>query len=478
MNKLAHPSFVVNPAFVPLFECKDRYLLVWGGRGSSKSVSMATKMVYRCLTESYFKCIMIRKVKDTVKDSIYEEIKQQIIRLGLEEFFQFKTSPLEIMCKLNGNVFLARGLDEPDKIKSIKDPTCAIYEEANQIDLQDFMVVTTSIRTTRADYLQEILLFNPETRGNYEEFWLYKMFFEGYEEKGKSFRGTINIELDDRTIESSYTVHHSTYKDNQFLDEQFFAFLENLKKAQPYYYTVWALGYWGNKTVEGRAYKDFTLANAKKKPYNQELPLHITFDFNTAPYMTLLVFQGFGKDLWQIDEICPSTPHNNTHATCKKLAAKYADHKTSVFVYGDPAGKAKSTKLEEGKNDYTIIEDALKEYKPRLRIASRAPNVQKRIEFINALFRGEIQDCSFTLHSDCPKTIADYQNVVEDADGTKLKKVVTDKESGLRFERYGHTSDAGDYLVCEYFKQEYEDYQKRSKGQAHSPNRQVSTKVY
>jgi PBSX family phage terminase large subunit len=478
MNKLPHPSFVVNPAFVPLFENKDRYLLVWGGRGSSKSVSMATKMVYRCLTENYFKCIMIRKVKDTVKDSIYEEIKQQIIRLGLEEFFQFKTSPLEIVCKLNGNVFLARGLDEPDKIKSIKDPTCAIYEEANQIDLQDFNYVTTSIRTTRADYLQEILLFNPETKGSYQDFWIYKMFFEGHEEKGNSFRGTINIELDDRTIESFYTVHHSTYKDNQFLDEQFFAFLENLKKTQPYYYTVWALGQWGNKTVEGRAYKDFTLGNTKHKNYNPSLPLHITFDFNTAPYMTLLVFQGIGKDLWQIDEICPQTPHNNTSATCKKFAQKYSTHGNIVYVYGDPAGKAKSTKLEEGKNDYTIIEDALKDYRPKLRVASKAPNVQKRIEFINALFRGEIPNCSLTLHPDCAKTIADFQNVVEDADGTKLKKMVTNKESGLRYEQYGHTSDAVEYIVCEYLESEYEAFLKKSKGQIGSVRQGVSDKVY
>ena len=155
---------IVNKHFIPLLNNKDRYVIMYGGRGSSKSNFEAKKLIYRCLTENYFRHILIRNTYATIKDSSYQTIKDIIFELGLQELFEFKLQPLEIHC-INGNCFLARGCDDTQKIKSVKDPTGAWWEEDIPSEA-DFITVTTSIRTTKADFLQETFTINPEVERN------------------------------------------------------------------------------------------------------------------------------------------------------------------------------------------------------------------------------------------------------------------------------------------------------------------------
>ena len=44
---------IINDSFIPLIDNTDRYLILWGGRGSSKSDFTAKKLIYRCITEKY-----------------------------------------------------------------------------------------------------------------------------------------------------------------------------------------------------------------------------------------------------------------------------------------------------------------------------------------------------------------------------------------------------------------------------------------
>jgi len=46
----------------------------------------------------------------------------------------------------------------------------------------------------------------------------------------------------------------------------------------------------------------------------------------------------------------------------------------------------------------------------------------------------------------CRNLIRDLEFVKEDATGHKLKEKVKDKNTGQTYEKYGHTSDALDYL--------------------------------
>jgi len=152
------------------------------------------------------------------------------------------------------------------------------------------------------------------------------------------------------------------------LPDSFVAQLLELQRTNPYYYTIYALGKWGNKTSEGNFYKLFKrLKNARPDNecmYNPNLPLCLTFDFNVHPYVTLNIHQVVGKRATQIDEICLPTPDNRTDLACRKFAARYAAHTAGVWVYGDPAGLHEDTRTEKGYNDFIIIMNELKAFRP------------------------------------------------------------------------------------------------------------------
>jgi len=339
MPTINFPPFdqIVNPKFAPLFENQDRYILSWGGRNGSRSSSWAIILIYRCLLHKYFRCILIRKTFASIKDSQWQTIKDFVEDLGLSSLFTFKVSPLEIVC-VNDNKFICRGMDKVEKLKSLKDYTCAWYEEGNQITEKDFITVTTTIRSLQADFLQEIFTFNPETEEHYEDFWLWKKFFQGHSEFNFRHKTVTTFKLHGikKVVESWYTSQHSTYKDNRYLDDEQIAIVEELKEANPYYYTVFTLGHWGNKEVSDKFWKGFNrIRHVKDDIYlDIEKPIHIVFDENVNPYPALQIWQ-FDEidevikndrvitpkkiDVRQVHEICLTNPNNKLKKVAREL---------------------------------------------------------------------------------------------------------------------------------------------------------------
>ena len=149
-------KYLINESFIPLVENRDRVLILKGGRGSSKSDFVAKKLIYRCLSERFFRCIVIRSQYNTLQASCYQNLKDLIIQLGLSELFTFRLQPLNIEC-VNGNSFLFRGCDDTNTIKSVKDPSCCWWEEDIPNE-DDWITVTSSIRTLKTEYIQEVLV--------------------------------------------------------------------------------------------------------------------------------------------------------------------------------------------------------------------------------------------------------------------------------------------------------------------------------
>jgi len=453
---------MVNEPFHDLLENHDRYILLWGGRGSGKTDSTQKKIIIRLLTAPYFKGVLVRKVYDTIKESQYEGIKNEIYNMGLESLFKFTVSPLSIKC-INGNRILARGLDKAEKIKGIDNPSFVWYEEGNDMTEDDFNTVTTTIRSKKADYLQEIFSFNPETEEpNFTDFWIYKKFFSHTNEK--TFRSSTEVEVEIggeiQSITYAYTSIHSTYKDNPHLPPVTKATYEDFKRTNPYYYTVYTLGLWGNKEVGSRFYKTFTMASVKKLKYNDRLPLHISLDENVNPYLTLTMHQihqdhNGGFIAKQIGEICLRSPNNTLRATCEEFSRQYANHTEGLFIYGDRTSKKQDTKLEKGENFFTLVRNYLIKFNPSERLPGRNPGVKSRGEFINQVIAGKIEGAAIEIGDTCTNSIADFLYLKEAADGLKFKEKTTDKVSKVRYEKYGHCSDANDYLYCEIFKPQF-----------------------
>lgn len=457
---------IVNEHFIPIINNKDRYVIMYGGRGSSKSNFEAKKLIYRCLTENYFRHILIRNTYATIKDSSYQTIKDIIFELGLQELFEFKLQPLEIHC-INGNCFLARGCDDTQKIKSVKDPTGAWWEEDVPSEA-DFITVTTSIRTTKAEYLQETFTINPETEGNYQDHWFWKRFFKGNSEL--SYRDVTIMkdvpvfnhdtkQYEFRDVDLPFTVHHSNYTHNKWIPAEFIAFLMDLKLKNPYYWEVYCNGKWGNKQLGGRFYKNFDLGkNTLNYQYNESLPLHISFDFNVNPYVSLSVWQQEGKRCYLIDEIAMEYPKNKTSDTCREFTRRFNAHKGGLFVYGDPSGKQDGTKNEAGYNDYKIIQNELDKFRPVLRVFNAHPPVKLRGDFINSIFAENFDDCFVYIYENSVYLKNDLLFGLEDSDGTKLKQKVKG-EDGRSYEKHHHFSDNMDYYLCYTLQESFRKYQ-------------------
>lgn len=91
-----------------------------GGRGSLKSSFPGLKIPELIMANPSMHALCVRNVKDTLKDSVYEQIKWGIEKLGVSDRFKCTTSPLKIVYKPTGQTIYFRGADDPLKIKSIK----------------------------------------------------------------------------------------------------------------------------------------------------------------------------------------------------------------------------------------------------------------------------------------------------------------------------------------------------------------------
>lgn len=85
--------------------------------------------------------LVLRKVSETLRDSVYAQYTWAIFQMGLDAAFVFRTSPMEITYKQTGQKILFRGVDKPEKIKSIKVPFGYIgithFEEKDQFAGRD-----------------------------------------------------------------------------------------------------------------------------------------------------------------------------------------------------------------------------------------------------------------------------------------------------------------------------------------------------
>jgi len=223
---------VVNPKYYPYLKGKrarSRYFVLWGGGSSGKSVFAAQKIVFRCLAEAGHRFLIVRKVKDDLRDSCFEEIKGIIRDWGLEELFYIPTgrSGNLFIKSANGNEMLFYGLDDVERRKSIRGITSMWIEEASEITPEDFRQLDIRMRGKTKHYRQIILSFNPISITH----WLKKEFFD------KEKEGAVTL--------------HSTFHDNKFLDKESRRVLESFKLVDEYYYMVYCLGQWGilGKTI-------------------------------------------------------------------------------------------------------------------------------------------------------------------------------------------------------------------------------------
>lgn len=90
-----------------------------GGRGSMKSSTAAMIFIELLKNNRGVHGVVLRQVKDTLKDSVFAKLQWAISKQGLTEEFKITRSPMEITLIATGQKIFFRGADDPGKIKSI-----------------------------------------------------------------------------------------------------------------------------------------------------------------------------------------------------------------------------------------------------------------------------------------------------------------------------------------------------------------------
>jgi len=91
-----------------------------GGRGSTKSSAASIEVLLLLIRNPGVNVVALRKVGKTLRKSVYAQTKWAIASLGLDAKFKTTVSPMEITYRPTGQKIVFEGLDEPEKIKSLK----------------------------------------------------------------------------------------------------------------------------------------------------------------------------------------------------------------------------------------------------------------------------------------------------------------------------------------------------------------------
>lgn len=239
----------INQAYENALTNQDRYLILYGGAGSGKSVFAAQKIILRTLQEKDHRFLIIRKVARTIKLSCYQLLKDLIREYELSKPFQFHDSVTKITCS-NGNEIISCGVDDPEKLKSIQGVTGIWIEEATELTEFDFMEIDRRLRGKELkNYKQIMLSFNPISALH----WLNL----------RKFKNAVKLQ--------------TTYRDNKFIDSQYKKTLEDLEEQNPNLHRIYARGEWG--VLEELIYRPFEIITGYPESYD-ETYYGLDFGFN------------------------------------------------------------------------------------------------------------------------------------------------------------------------------------------------------
>lgn len=209
-------SEVLGPAFHML--ARDVFLHghthydLSGGRGSLKSSCVSLLVPLLLISNPGTHALVLRKVANTIRDSVYAQYIWGIDKLGMAGYWDAKVQPMELVYRPTGQKIMFRGADDPMKIKSVKAPFG--YIAVTHFEEKDQFSGRAEIRT----------ILQSTMRGG-ERFWN----FESYNPPISRDNWANKDSLEER---GDRLCHKSTYLDAppQWLGEQFFLEAEHLKE--------------------------------------------------------------------------------------------------------------------------------------------------------------------------------------------------------------------------------------------------------
>ena len=156
MAEIIRATDLCIPKFHPILAdvfAEDGHSEYWmrGGRGSTKSSFISLCIVLLVATFPFVNAIITRRVSNTLRNTVYNQMLWAIDALGLSKQFHATVSPMEITYVPTGQRIVFIGMDDPTKVKGTVFTTgygaVQWFEEVDQLDGWD--QVSNLLRTLR-----------------------------------------------------------------------------------------------------------------------------------------------------------------------------------------------------------------------------------------------------------------------------------------------------------------------------------------
>lgn len=321
----------LSPKYKPLFLNNSRYFIVTGGRGSSKSFSIAT-MILLLTYEKGHNVLFTRYTMTSASTSIIPEMTEKIDIMNLSD--DFLVNKTDITNKVTGNKIYFRGLktgsgNQTAALKSLNGITTWILDEAEEMpDPLLFDKIDLSVRSKDAQN-RVIMVMNPATKAH----WIYNRFFQS-----RGILGGENVTKEDTTY------IHTSYLDNQkHLDPTFLANVNRMKIERPEEYEAQILGGW-RSVAEGVIFNNWEVKDFDNK--GDYYGIGMDFGFSTDPTgATLISINKNTKEIY-LKEIVYSAG-----LTTSDIASRLLRHGKDTLTIGD---SAEPRLLHELKHSYGL----------------------------------------------------------------------------------------------------------------------------
>jgi len=148
-------SIKIPQKIIPLFQTDKRYIVLRGGRGSSKSWGAVDYIITKC-EEKKIRVLCAREMMNSIKDSVHKLISERIIMHGLESHFKITERDIK---HINGSEIIFKGLlHNVTSIKSIEGVDICFVEEAQSVSRRSLEILKPTIRKENSKI---IFVYNP-----------------------------------------------------------------------------------------------------------------------------------------------------------------------------------------------------------------------------------------------------------------------------------------------------------------------------
>lgn len=265
MNKQVSLKEIVGGGYTKFWKFRGRYRICKGSRASKKSKTAALWFIYNMMKYPDANTLVVRKTFNTLRTSVFTDLKWAIHRLGVDEYWSYTYSPLEMTYKPTGQKIYFRGLDDPLKITSISVDVgvlcwCWVEEFYEITKEEDFDFLDESIRgVVEAPLFKQITMtMNPWS----EKHFAKRRFFD--------------------VIDENILAMTTNYLCNEWLDEADLRMFEDMKKNRPKRYRVAGLGEWG--VEEGLIFDNWRVEDLTEKiPHFDKIYCGMDFGYSADP---------------------------------------------------------------------------------------------------------------------------------------------------------------------------------------------------